>query len=66
MLALRDAMKALARDHHANYDPSHDFHHVRRVVNLSILLARSLQAEGQQVDLLTVELAAWAHDLLDS
>ncbi|KPV72372.1 uncharacterized protein RHOBADRAFT_9642, partial [Rhodotorula graminis WP1] len=51
----------LARSHHARYDPSHDFHHVTRVRGLALALARSLS----NVDLLVVELAALAHDLLD-
>ena len=57
----------LARTHHARYDPSHDFHHVTRVRGLAIAIARSVSAAdpSAQVDLLVVELAALAHDLLD-
>jgi len=57
----------LARTHHARYDPSHDFHHVTRVRGLALAIARSVSAAdpSAQVDLLVVELAALAHDLLD-
>jgi hypothetical protein len=56
------ASHALAEAHHAQYDSSHDIHHVNRVVSLSLALARTLPA----VDLLVVELAARFHDLLDA
>ncbi|GAA6048362.1 hypothetical protein JCM3770_000968 [Rhodotorula araucariae] len=57
------AAEQLARSHHAQYDPSHDFYHVARVRGLALALARSLPAPSP--DPLVVELAALFHDLLD-
>ncbi|GAA5995687.1 hypothetical protein JCM11641_003205 [Rhodosporidiobolus odoratus] len=61
--AILIAAQHLAQTHHANYDPSHDLHHVQRVRLLSLSIARSL---SPQPDLLVVELAALFHDLLDT
>lgn len=58
------AAEAVARAHHARYDPSHDFHHITRVRGLALAIARSL-APQQQPDPVVVELAALFHDLLD-
>lgn len=55
------AAELRAQQHHAQYDPSHDFHHVDRVRRLALVLA----AEGA-VDVLVVELAALFHDLIDA
>lgn len=75
------ASHKLAEAHHAQYDSSHDIHHVNRVVSLSLLLARTLTGPPSpppppssaatlsslpSVDLLVVELAARFHDLLDA
>ncbi|GAA5914992.1 hypothetical protein JCM6882_001953 [Rhodosporidiobolus microsporus] len=71
------AASALAQQHHARYDPSHDFHHVTRVRRLAVSIAKSLNstcssspesgADGQlPVDVLVVTLAALTHDLLDA
>lgn len=57
------AAEQLARAHHAQYDPSHDFYHVERVRQLALAIARSLPSP---VDALVVELAALFHDLLDA
>lgn len=57
------AAHALAASHHAQYDPSHDLHHIHRVLSLSLLIANSLPAPP---DLLVVQLATLFHDLLDS
>jgi uncharacterized protein len=49
-------------------DPSHDPHHVRRVRRTALRLARSLSSNdstGAAPDLLTVELSALLHDVLD-
>ncbi|GAA6015433.1 hypothetical protein JCM11491_000430 [Sporobolomyces phaffii] len=56
------AAEHLARSHHAQYDPSHDFHHVSRVTRLALVVAASL---SPPVDQLVVHLAALFHDLLD-
>ncbi|KAH9063905.1 hypothetical protein EDB87DRAFT_1557645 [Lactarius vividus] len=53
----------------ANFsDPSHDPHHVRRVRRTALRLARSISDDsstGPAPDLLTVELGALLHDVLD-
>lgn len=50
----------------ANFsDPSHDPHHVRRVRRTALRLARSVSGTGAAPDLLTVELGALLHDVLD-
>ncbi|ORY77249.1 hypothetical protein BCR35DRAFT_292314 [Leucosporidium creatinivorum] len=54
--------EAIARAHHSNYDPSHDYHHITRVVSFSLLLSRSLPSP---VDSLVIHLSALAHDLID-
>ncbi|KAM0790062.1 hypothetical protein ACM66B_005390 [Microbotryomycetes sp. NB124-2] len=56
--------------HHARFDPSHDFYHVRRVTLLALSIAHSLanpstSGKPRHVDLLVVQLAALAHDMLD-
>ncbi|KAK4051021.1 hypothetical protein OIV83_003150 [Microbotryomycetes sp. JL201] len=52
---------------HAKYDPSHDFQHVRRVCLLALSIAQSLttSANTPSVDLLVIQLASLAHDMLD-
>ncbi|KAI0649362.1 hypothetical protein C8Q79DRAFT_904102 [Trametes meyenii] len=53
----------------ARYDPSHDaFHAVQRVRKTALQLARAVSEtlpEDKQPDLLTIELAALLHDVLD-
>lgn len=51
-----------------NYDPSHDFHHVDRVRNNALFLARELQHQspGLVIDLFIVEMAALLHDIGDT
>lgn len=49
-------------------DPSHDPHHVRRVRRTALRIARSLSSPSRDSaapDLLTVELSALLHDVLD-
>ncbi|KAK4700327.1 uncharacterized protein P7C70_g5924, partial [Phenoliferia sp. Uapishka_3] len=58
------AATAVARQHHAQYDPSHDFYHVSRVEKLAISIGRSLPKP--EPDFLVITLAALFHDLLDS
>jgi uncharacterized protein len=55
--------QSVAQSHHQNYDPSHDYHHIQRVVSLSLLIARSLSPAP---DTLVIHLAALAHDLIDA
>lgn len=73
MSAILAAARTEARLHHSKYDPSHDIHHINRVVALSLLIAHSLpplsstaRTTHAPVDYLVVELAALFHDLLDS
>ncbi|PCH42473.1 hypothetical protein WOLCODRAFT_132404 [Wolfiporia cocos MD-104 SS10] len=51
----------------ARYDPSHDAFHVQRVRRTALHLARAVSAQDptKNPDLLTVELAALLHDVLD-
>ncbi|KAI0671502.1 hypothetical protein C8Q78DRAFT_972373 [Trametes maxima] len=52
----------------ARYDPSHDAFHVQRVRKTALKLARTVSEtlpEDKQPDLLTIELAALLHDVLD-
>ncbi|KAH9948701.1 hypothetical protein B0H21DRAFT_777757 [Amylocystis lapponica] len=51
----------------ARYDPSHDAFHVERVRKTALHLARAISASpcSKRPDLLTVELAALLHDVLD-
>ncbi|KAI0635769.1 hypothetical protein C8Q77DRAFT_1170039 [Trametes polyzona] len=52
----------------ARYDPSHDAFHVQRVRKTALQLARTVLGtlpEEKRPDLLTVELAALLHDVLD-
>ncbi|KDE05463.1 hypothetical protein MVLG_04153 [Microbotryum lychnidis-dioicae p1A1 Lamole] len=75
------AARQLAQSHHSQYDPSHDYHHVQRVVRNALVIARSINtthqikgekeqrsetADSEPVDLAVIELAALFHDLLDS
>ncbi|OBZ72054.1 Uncharacterized protein YpgQ [Grifola frondosa] len=64
---VRDAEKLMVETM-ARYDPSHDAYHVQRVRKTALHLARvfstSISARGRP-DLLTVELAALLHDVLD-
>ncbi|KAH9856564.1 hypothetical protein C2E23DRAFT_808132 [Lenzites betulinus] len=52
----------------ARYDPSHDAFHVQRVRRTALRLARIISEtlpENKRPDLLTVELSALLHDILD-
>ncbi len=60
--SLLRAAHELAAVHHRQYDPSHDLHHIHRVLALSTQIALSLPAPP---DLLVVQLAALFHDLVD-
>lgn len=59
------AAHALAALHHVHYDPSHDLHHLHRVLALATSLAAS-PCLPSAPDLLAVQLAALFHDLLDA
>lgn len=50
------------QDYMSNYDPSHDFNHIQRVVRL----ARHIQAKTPNTSLLIVHLSALLHDVGDS
>jgi len=65
--AVIEAAETLMTETMARYDPSHDVYHVQRVRRTALHIARSLSASDPsvQVDLLTVELAALLHDVLD-
>ncbi|VDC06793.1 unnamed protein product [Peniophora sp. CBMAI 1063] len=56
------AAEELMRETMARYDCSHDAYHVERVRKTALQLARSV---SKTPDLLTVELAALLHDVLD-
>ncbi|KDR75997.1 hypothetical protein GALMADRAFT_247206 [Galerina marginata CBS 339.88] len=60
--AIVDATEKIMIETMARYDPSHDKHHVQRVRRTALTLARSIHPTP---DLLTVELAALLHDVLD-
>ncbi|KIK55110.1 hypothetical protein GYMLUDRAFT_248911 [Collybiopsis luxurians FD-317 M1] len=57
-----DAAEQLMRKVMARYDPSHDAFHVQRVRKTALAIANALPVTP---DLLTVELAALLHDVLD-
>ena len=52
---------AYVKNFMSNYDPSHDWNHIRRVVNL----ARQIQAKTPNTDLFIVTLSALLHDVGD-
>ncbi|KIL67704.1 hypothetical protein M378DRAFT_73426 [Amanita muscaria Koide BX008] len=60
--AVIDDAEKLMVETMARYDPSHDAFHVQRVRKTALMIARSLEISP---DLLTVELAALLHDVLD-
>ncbi|KAI0031207.1 hypothetical protein K488DRAFT_79202 [Vararia minispora EC-137] len=57
------AAEELMREVMARYDPSHDAYHVERVRRTALQLARA--NADKKPDLLTVELSALLHDVLD-
>ncbi|KZT18131.1 hypothetical protein NEOLEDRAFT_1184551 [Neolentinus lepideus HHB14362 ss-1] len=60
------AAHQLMKDTMARYDPSHDAYHVERVRKTALHLARTVSITlEKRPDLLTVELAALLHDVLD-
>ncbi|KAF9004055.1 hypothetical protein BDQ17DRAFT_1241883 [Cyathus striatus] len=60
--AVVEAAEKIMIDTMARYDPSHDKYHVQRVRKTALSLAK---AQPSPPDLLTVELAALLHDVLD-
>ncbi|SCV73843.1 BQ2448_6273 [Microbotryum intermedium] len=40
------AARQLAQAHHSHYDPSHDYHHVQRVVRNALVIAKSFHARS--------------------
>ncbi|KAG5360777.1 hypothetical protein CJU89_3867 [Yarrowia sp. B02] len=58
-------MHETVTNHMQQFDPSHDMHHVNRVVRTAKVLARKV-AETQPVDQKVVEVAALLHDVNDS
>eukprot|EP00158_Paraphelidium_tribonemae_P001139 Partr_v1_DN24018_c0_g1_i1_m34825 putative HD superfamily hydrolase len=65
--AIIASTKAFVKEYFSkqNYDPSHDFWHVERVLGLACQLATAEKAKGKQVDMLIVVLAALLHDVGD-
>ncbi|KAI0710139.1 hypothetical protein C8Q76DRAFT_741265 [Earliella scabrosa] len=62
------AAEKLMVDTMARYDPSHDAYHVQRVRRTALQLARTVSTtlpDDKKPDLLTIELAALLHDVLD-
>ncbi|KAF5391588.1 hypothetical protein D9757_002525 [Collybiopsis confluens] len=57
-----DAAEELMQKIMARYDPSHDAFHVQRVRKTALAIAKALPVTP---DLLTIELAALLHDVLD-
>ncbi|KAL4216171.1 hypothetical protein AB4K20DRAFT_1062622 [Rhizopus microsporus] len=56
---------AMVSEYMASFDSSHDMHHVNRVVDLALHIAKdSIQRKACDVDLQVVELAALCHDFL--
>ncbi|CAK7201165.1 hypothetical protein SEUCBS139899_003868 [Sporothrix eucalyptigena] len=63
---LIESITAAVRIHMSQYDGSHDFNHIRRVVGLARHLAKAYQdAEKKPVDERVVALAALLHDVGD-
>ncbi|CAO3702815.1 unnamed protein product [Rhizopus stolonifer] len=60
MTEILQATRQMVSEYMASFDSSHDMHHVERVVDLALLLARDFK-----VDLQVVELAALCHDVGD-
>ncbi|PFH48752.1 hypothetical protein AMATHDRAFT_149128 [Amanita thiersii Skay4041] len=60
--AVIDAAEQLMIETMSRYDPSHDAFHVQRVRQTALAIAKSLPIPP---DLLTIELAALLHDVLD-
>ncbi|KAA1467588.1 hypothetical protein DENSPDRAFT_832693 [Dentipellis sp. KUC8613] len=61
--AILQAAEQLMKETMARYDPSHDAFHVQRVRKTALHLAHTIS--GATPDLLTVELSALLHDVLD-
>ncbi|KZS92466.1 hypothetical protein SISNIDRAFT_466845 [Sistotremastrum niveocremeum HHB9708] len=59
-----NAAEALMEDAMKRYDPSHDRYHVQRVRRTALAIARKLDPSSNP-NLLTIELAALLHDVLD-
>ncbi|KAI0784221.1 hypothetical protein C8Q75DRAFT_724745 [Abortiporus biennis] len=67
LIVVRAAEK-LMEDTMARYDPSHDAYHVQRVRKTALHIARVISESSntdRKPDLLTVDLAALLHDVLD-
>ncbi|KAI8140381.1 hypothetical protein BJV82DRAFT_226576 [Fennellomyces sp. T-0311] len=64
MTDIIEITRAMVRDYMSQFDPSHDMHHIDRVVRLALRLAEQDALKGK-VDLTVVELAALCHDIGD-
>ncbi|KAJ3273673.1 hypothetical protein HK104_004243 [Borealophlyctis nickersoniae] len=64
--ALITETERFVQEHIKNQDPSHDWHHINRVRNLALTLARKqVELNGDIVDLRLVEISALLHDIDD-
>jgi len=61
---LVQAITAYVKEYMKNYDASHDFHHIRRVVGLARHIY-SQTSNKDDLDLRTIHLAALLHDVGD-
>lgn len=58
-------VSAFVEKYMSAYDGSHDFHHIRRVTGLAHRMYKELSAEGANLDLQIITLAALMHDVGD-
>lgn len=70
--ALIPKVTAFVENYMANYDGSHDFNHIKRVVGLAHLIYKEINAQrdedqtlGEELDLHIITLAALLHDVGD-
>ncbi|KAG9250492.1 uncharacterized protein F5Z01DRAFT_629383 [Emericellopsis atlantica] len=61
--ALIGKVTAYVREYMSHYDPSHDFHHIQRVVHLALLIQADVSSPP--TSRLVVHLAALMHDVGD-
>src|SRR5437016_12427325 len=55
------------KSHHSNFDASHDWEHIRRVVRLVVTIAQhEKQHYGAKYDFHILKLSAYLHDIADA